>query len=172
MAPACLPSLISHIHPSHPTPCLWPFLLGSSHKEYFTVPGACWAFSCLCALYKFFLLSPPSKLLLCFQGPAPCWLLQVFSNAPKVTGIPHFSKVCFHHFVFTEDPPQYLFLLTKGNPKGIFTFTKQGKKQKQHSEFVLQPAVEAACTQSGTVRVAWPSSFPGNSTQHLSIKPP
>lgn len=33
----------------------------------------------------------------------------------------------------------YLFLLTGRNLKRIFAFKKKGKKQKQHSEFVLQP---------------------------------
>lgn len=40
------------------------------------------------------------------------------------------------NFFVTKD--LYLFLLTKRDPKRIFAFMKRGKKQKQHSVFVLQ----------------------------------
>lgn len=73
------------------------------------------------------------------------------------TGIPRFRKSVLYHTTFTEDLHQYLFLLTKRNLKRIFTFTKKGEKQKQHSASVLQRAIiEAArnpSRESGTAKL-------------------
>ena len=107
---------------------------------------------------RFFVLSPPNKLLLCFQGPASCWLLQVFSSAPKVTDIPCFSKVCFPPLCVYRRPTLVPVFANQEESKGGFHFYKTSKQQKQHSAIVLQPAVEASghpeqSSQSGLVKL-------------------
>ena len=74
------------------------------------------------------------------------------------TAIPHLLKVYFMPFAFMKDLHYYLLLLTKRNPKRVFTFMKN---QKYHSAFILQVTItEAAHTKSS------------NYMQHLSIQPP
>ena len=52
----------------------------------------------------------------------------------------HYSKIHVSHFTFMKDLGQYLFLLTERNLKGIFTFTRKSKEQKDRSVLALQQA--------------------------------
>jgi len=72
-------------------------------------------------------------------------------------GITSTFKSLSYHFAFTKDLYQYLFSLTKRNLKRIICFyEKKGKKQKQHSAFVLLRAVTEAVntlSKSGTAKL-------------------
>lgn len=62
------------------------------------------------------------------------------------------------HFTFTKHLHSYLFSLTKRNLKKIFTFTRERKKQRQCSAFVLQWSARENCRRR-ELR-AWPCQNP------------
>ena len=88
----------------------------------------------------------------------------VINNRPANTGIPKFSEVQFKPPHFYERP----ILLLKGIRRFLAKKVKNDNSIQRlfYSELLQrQHAARAA-------RVVPPSSFPGNYTQHLSIKPP
>lgn len=79
---------------------------------------------------------------------------------------PFFQKFTLHHFTLMKDLHQYTFLLTKRNPKRIFTFTKKWESKSSIWLALQQPVTKGACTQ------ALPGSFSRNHAPYHSIKPP
>ena len=68
----------------------------------------------------------PKTLFLSFIKPQN----QIFLETIKIQVSSTFQNFSLHHFVFTRDPHQDLFSLTKRNPKRTFTFYQKSQKVK------------------------------------------
>lgn len=86
-------------------------------------------------------------------------------------GVQGFStlRVCIAPLGFCKSPTKGPVFTVQKKSGRILAFMKKGKKQNQRSALVSQRAVVEAAA-AGAARVAPPSSFPGNHTQHVSIK--
>lgn len=104
----------------------------------------------------------------CFPPPqgAISWQLclgGVINNRPAITGIPNFSEVQFKPPPFHERP---ILLL-----KGIRRFLAQKVKNDNSIQHLFYSELLQRRHAARAARVVPPSSFPGNYTQLLSIKP-
>lgn len=85
---------------------------------------------------------------------------------------PFFQKFTLHHFTLMKNLHQYMFLLTKRNPKRIFTFTKRWESKSHIWLASQQPVTKGACAQERyQERERCPAPSPG-STRSVTASSP